>query len=344
MIALCAPFQMQLMPQTTGGKSGLTRLLEAELSRFPARAGLYVKHLRSGEEAGVRADEPFNSASVIKLPVMVIAFQMADQKKLNLDERVEIGKSDYRGGTGIFKYHDLGQTPTLRDVITEMIITSDNTATDMMIAKVGGVARVNQWLGDNGYKGLKLNSTANELFRKRYELLDPKYRNLTPEDVFALGGGPPAFTESRRKLIDEVAAASRNRDLSAEFFQKMETDHSFWLGDTSPRDTVRLLETIETGTAASKPACAEMVRILRRQQSGARRLPHFLNVPVGHKTGDYPPAVANDVGIVYAHSGPIVVAVFTRNNTGPYAETEDRIGMVARTIVDYFDGPSEPIQ
>jgi beta-lactamase class A len=170
MIALCAPFQMQLMPQTTGGKSGLTKLLEAELSRFPARAGLYVKHLRSGEEAGVRADEAFNSASVIKLPVMVIAFQMADQKKLNLDDRVEIGKSDYRGGTGIFKYHDLGQTPTLRDVITEMIITSDNTATDMMIAKVGGVARVNQWLGDNGYKGLKLNSTANELFRKRYEL------------------------------------------------------------------------------------------------------------------------------------------------------------------------------
>ena len=91
------------MAQTNGGKSGLTKLLEAELSRFPARAGLYVKHLRPGEEAGVRADELFNSASVIKLPVMVmvIAYQMADRKELNLDERVEIRKSDYRGGTGI---------------------------------------------------------------------------------------------------------------------------------------------------------------------------------------------------------------------------------------------------
>jgi beta-lactamase class A len=276
--------------------------------------------------------------------VMAIAYQMADRKELNLDERVEIRKSDYRGGTGIFKYHDFGQMPTLRDVITEMIITSDNTATDMMIAKVGGVARVNQWLSENGYKGLKLNSTVNEAFRKRYELLDPKYRNLTPEDVFALGGGSPAFTDSRRKLIDEVAEASRSHNVTAEFFKKMETDHSFWLGDTSPRDTARLLETIAMGTAASKPACAEMAQIMRRQQSGARRLPHFLNVPVGHKTGDYPPAVANDVGIIYAHSGPIVVAVFTRNNTGPYAETEDRIGMVARTIVDYFDGPSEPVK
>src|SRR5262245_43240816 len=82
----------------TGTKSGLTRLLEAELSRIPGKAGIYVKHLTTGEEAGVRSDEQFNSASVIKIPVMIIAYQMADQKKLNLDERVEIRKSDYRGG------------------------------------------------------------------------------------------------------------------------------------------------------------------------------------------------------------------------------------------------------
>ena len=37
--------------------------------------------------------------------------------------------------------------------------------------------------------------------------------------------------------------------------------------------------------------------MIRAQQSGARRLPHFLTgVPVAHKTGDFPPVVANDVG------------------------------------------------
>ncbi len=74
---------------------------------------------------------------------------------------------------------------------------------------------------------------------------------------------------------------------------------------------------------------------LRAQQAGARRLPHFLDVPVGHKTGDSG-VIANDVGIVYARSGPIVIAFFTNGITGPYAETEDRIGRVARLIVDYF--------
>src|SRR5215831_9330876 len=79
--------------------SGLTKLLDAELSRFPARTGVYVKHLTTGEEAGVRADEAFSSASVIKLAIMVRAYQMVDAGELQLNERVEIQRSDLRDGT-----------------------------------------------------------------------------------------------------------------------------------------------------------------------------------------------------------------------------------------------------
>jgi beta-lactamase class A len=318
-------------------KSGLTRLLEGELSRFPARTGIYVKHMQTGEEAGVREHELFNSASVIKLPVMVIAFQMADEKKLNLDERVEMKKSDYRGGSGVLRSFDVGISPTIRDAITQMIITSDNSATDIMIAKVGGIDRVNQWLKQNNFTELRLVHTTNELFRQRYEFIDPKYKNLSPEDVFALMGGLPAFTAGRTALIEEVRKASAANPTANDYNKRMETDQNTWLGAMSPRDTGRLLEGINNGTIASKQTCDEMQRIMRGQLSGARRLPHFLNVPIGHKTGDLG-TVANDVGIIYARSGPIIVASFNQNITGIYAETEDRIGMVARTIVDYFDG------
>jgi hypothetical protein len=114
----------------------------------------------------------------------------------------------------------------------------------------------------------------------------------------------------------------------------------------TPRATGRLLEGIQrcndgtaTGpTIASKASCADMVRMLRAQQSGARRLPHYVNVPVGHKTGDFPPVIANDVGIIYSRSGPIVVAFFGSAIEGPYGEAEDRIGRIAQRIVDYFDG------
>ena len=337
-VALALLLPVASLPQSTP-KSGLTKLLEAELSRFPARTGLYVKHMTTGEEAGVREHEQFNSASVIKLPVMVIAFQMADEKKLNLAERVEMKKSDYRGGSGVLRSFSVGISPTILDVITEMIITSDNSATDLMIAKVGGVDRVNQWLKQNDYAELRLVHTTYELFRQRYEFIDPKYTRLTPEDVFALQNGLPAFTEGRTALIEEVRKASAANPGASDYNKRMETDQDLWLGAMSPRDTGRLLEGINKGTIASKQSCDEMQRIMRGQLSGARRLPHFLppGVSLGHKTGDLG-TVANDVGIIYARSGPIVVASFNQNITGVYAETEDRIGMVARTIVDYFDG------
>jgi hypothetical protein len=48
--------------------------------------------------------------------------------------------------------------------------------------------------------------------------------------------------------------------------------------------------------------------------------------------------LANDVGVVFARSGPIVVSFFTNAITGPYGEAEDRIGRAAQLIVAYFDG------
>ncbi|HEX3868383.1 MAG TPA: serine hydrolase, partial [Gemmatimonadaceae bacterium] len=148
--------------QTT---SGLQKTLDAELARFPGRAGIWVKHLTTGEEAGVRADESFNSASVIKLSVLALAFQLVDKHTLSLAERITINAEDFRGGSGIFHYNDPGLQPTLRDVLLQMIITSDNTATDIAIAKVGGVAPVNAWLKENGYgDALTLNMTTGQLF------------------------------------------------------------------------------------------------------------------------------------------------------------------------------------
>jgi beta-lactamase class A len=292
--------------QPARSASGLQRLLDAELARFPGKAGVWVKHLTLGEEAGVRADETFNSASVIKIPVAVLAFRMAEKGELSLTQRITITSSDVRGGSGIFRYHDPGLQPTLRDVLLQMIITSDNTATDLAIGKVGGVDRVNAWLREAGYgDGLKLTQTTGDLFAK--------YRAL------------PQGTSSN---------------------DKTNADRTYWLGEMTPRATGRLLEAIQRcsdGSAGAPPLAAQaastdMMRMMRPQQSGARRLPHFLNVAVAHKTGDFPPVLANDVGIVFARSGPIVISFFTNAIEGPYGEAEDRIGRIAQLIVGYFDG------
>ena len=294
-----APAQQHAQP-------GLQQLLDAELARFPGKAGIWVKHLTLGDEAAVRADDTFNSASVIKLPVLVLAFQMAEQGRLSLAERTAITAADFRGGSGIFRYNDPGLQPTLHDVLLQMVITSDNTATDIAIGKVGGVDAVNAWLGQNGYAGaLRLNMTTGELFAKYAALLRDANRN-----------------------------------------DKTNADHGYWLGEMTPRATGRLIEAIQRcsdGTApapaiASQKSCADMIRFMRAQQAGSRRLPHFIDVPVAHKTGDFPPVLANDVGVIFARSGPIVVSFFANAIVGPYAEAEDRIGRIAQLIVEYFDG------
>jgi len=130
----------------------LTRALDEALRSFPARTAIYVKHLKTGEEAAVRADDAFNSQSVIKIPIMVRAFQLAEQGTLKLDERVTLTRAMLRDGSGILQYADLGLQPTLSDLIQQMIITSDNTATDEMTTRVGGVEALNTWLAASGYR------------------------------------------------------------------------------------------------------------------------------------------------------------------------------------------------
>ncbi len=290
----------------------LHNLLARASAEFPGTAGIWVKHLTTNETAGVRDGEIFNSASVIKIPVLVLAFQLADKGAINLDERVTIRKEDIRGGSGIFRYHDAGLQPTFRDVLLQMVITSDNTATDLAIAKVGGVARVNAWLKESGYSdGQRLVQTTGDLFAK--------YNALAPTGDL-----------SRRSSADQARAeADRNGKTNA--------DRSYWLGEITPRGVGTMLEAIEKKTIASTAACEDMLRMMRAQQAGARRLNHFITVPVAHKTGDFPPVLANDVGIIYARSGPIVVSFLGNAITGNYGEAEDRIGRFAQQLLEYFD-------
>ncbi|MGE0811925.1 MAG: serine hydrolase [Vicinamibacterales bacterium] len=286
-------------PTSTPPPATLQALLDAEMSTMPARGGIWVKHLTTGEEGGVRADDVFNSASVIKIPVAVKVLEMAEAGTIDLARRITLRAEDVRGGSGVFRYHDPGLQPTIRDVVLQMIITSDNTATDLAIGLAGGVDAVNAWIAGKGYAdGMTLVQTTGDLFAK--------YNALAPGD-------------------------DRNARTNG--------DHAFWLGELTPRATGRMLEAIERRELPSKTGAEELLRMLRAQQSGARRLPHFLppGVAVAHKTGDFPPVLANDVGIVYAKSGPIVVSCFLNAITGPYGEAEDRMGRLAQQIVAYFD-------
>ena len=296
--------------------NALESLIRARLDSLPAQSSFYAKQLSSGREVAVRADVPMNTASVIKIPVMILAYRDADAGRLVLDERHVIRPEELRRGSGLLQTFAVGLNPTYRDIITQMIITSDNTATDIMIAKVG-LARVNRMLDSLGYRDTRLRMTVGEIFRQVFVAADPKYASLTDREVFERG------------FPNDTTAGRRNRAFVL--------DSTKWLGRTTAREISRLLEQLERGELASPTSTAAMRRTLR-QQLYASRLPQRVRyrVPVGHKTGDWPPLLGNDVGIMYAPppAGPIVLSVFTNGNTGPFHELETTEGRVAEDILN----------
>src|SRR4051812_34380091 len=162
--------------------SSLEAQIRARLDSLPAQSSFYAKRLSDGREVAIRADVPMNTASVIKIPVMILAFRDADAGRLDLDQHYVIRAEDLRRGSGLLQTFAPGLQPTLRDILTQMIITSDNTATDIMIAKVG-LDRVNRMLDSLGYRQTRLNATTGELFRQVWVAADPKYSSMTDREV-----------------------------------------------------------------------------------------------------------------------------------------------------------------
>ena len=298
----------------------LQETIRARLDSLQAQSSFYAKQPGTeGREVAIRADVPMNTASVIKIPVMILAFRDADAGRLDLDQRYVIRPGDLRRGSGLLQTFAPGLQPTLRDIITQMIITSDNTATDIMIAKVGR-DRVNRLLDSLGYRQTRLNASTGELFRDVWVQLDRKYASMSDSEVF------------RRGFPNDSGAERRNVAFVA--------DSSKWLGRTTAREIARLLEQLQRGELASHASTQQMIRILR-EQFYASRLPQRIRFRVGmaHKTGDWPPLLGNDVGIIYAPSGPIVIAVFTSMNRGDFFDLEAIEGRIAEDVLNAWGGP-----
>ena len=228
-----------------------------------------------------------------------------------------------------------------------MVITSDNTATDLMVRRIGGVDALNAWLVSSGFPKAQMVGRGHDNRKRLLTLLDPEFATLTAEETTGLQDASQDsplfdlytdfFVGARARWVKVVRNPENRRKLAESRNRLTVDDRAYWLGDMTPRETGRLLEAIERATLTSKASAATMKTIMSRQQAGARRIPHFLDVPVAHKTGDSG-VIANDVGLVSARSGTVIVSFFVNGITGPYAETEDRIGRVSRQIVDYFDG------
>jgi beta-lactamase class A len=143
--------------------------LEANILRITrsvnATWGIYLKCLETGEEIALNADQQMDTMSVIKIPLMVEAFRQIEEGKFALTDRITLTDAMKRPGTGIIRSLDAGAVLSIKDMLTLMIIVSDNTATDVMYDKVGGIDAVNRLMTSYGFKSIKATGTADTWFK-----------------------------------------------------------------------------------------------------------------------------------------------------------------------------------
>ena len=112
--------------------------------------GIYVKALDTGEELVLDADRQMETMSTIKIPLMVEAFEQIKAGKFKLSDKYTFVEADSQPGTGTIQRLDPGAVMTIKDLITLMIIVSDNTATEVLYRMVGGPDTVNARLDTMG--------------------------------------------------------------------------------------------------------------------------------------------------------------------------------------------------
>ena len=102
--------------------------------------GLSVVDLKTSYTFGVYENEVFEAASLIKLPVMAMVYQLAEAGKLDLDKKYTLKAEDKRGGSGSLYGKPVGYEITYRNLLKLMGQQSDNTAFNIYRVMLGDSA------------------------------------------------------------------------------------------------------------------------------------------------------------------------------------------------------------
>ncbi len=98
--------------------------------------GYLVHNLDTGERLARRAEEPFPTASLVKVPVLVTLYDLVERRLIALDDPLTVLRIDQVPGAGTLQYMHPGLTVTVRDAAWLMATISDNTATNLLLDRI----------------------------------------------------------------------------------------------------------------------------------------------------------------------------------------------------------------
>ncbi len=154
-VALCL-----LLPRGSFAESSqeLAERIQPLVDAHDGIVAVSIKHLPSGVTYQHNADLPLPTASLIKLPILVAMHDAIQAGKLSLDDEIVLQESDKVPGSGVLTDNfSVGTRITLRDAARLMIVFSDNTATNLVVDRIGLDATAKK-MEQLGYPNTKLHS------------------------------------------------------------------------------------------------------------------------------------------------------------------------------------------
>lgn len=117
--------------------SAIETEIQQIVAGFEGEIAVAAKDLLTGASVSYHADTRCPTASVIKLPILLHTLLLAQEGALTLEDPLTLREEDKVPGSGILTQMSVGLTMPLRDACMLMIALSDNTATNLILDRVG---------------------------------------------------------------------------------------------------------------------------------------------------------------------------------------------------------------
>lgn len=297
----------------------LTPKLEELMRPSGGRLGLAVQGVESGATFQLNGAETFPMASVYKLPIALTVLAKVDRGELTLERTVSLSQAD------VSVYHspiavDLLKSPrgkalpfSIAALLEALLVTSDNTASDVLLARVGGPTAVMAHLQTLRLSGIRVDRSELDMAADALERARP-------------GSLPKRSRQAVEKLEASLSPAERDAVWQAYHAESRDT--------ASPAALVTLLVRLQKGELLS----AQSTTLLRQWMERApQRLGKTLppGTVVAHKTGTGLGSF-NDVGLVTLPDGShLAIAVLTKNAKGLSLEQGvDLVASIGRAVYD----------
>ena len=302
--------------EETGARArdAVARIVQASKGTY----GVAARHLESGEGFAVNGEDTFPMASVFKLPILTEVMAEIRGGRFGLADEWSLGPEDqFYEGSLLSDLKAPGVRLSVENIINLMMWLSDNTATDLLLRKVG-VDAVNARMKASGIEGIRVDRSVREILLDYFLGEAAEYKTAPKEKI--------ARVMARRSAENPGAQARIRAD-----FAKIPKDLA------TPLAINALLEKLFRKEILDAASCDRILEVMAGCQTGSRRIRGLLpeGTVVAHKTGTIGGTI-NDCGIIELPGGSGYVALSVLSKDADPEAAEDTIALIAKTVYDYF--------